>query len=60
MKSAPHSDPRLELAAKILANWELLQIMEHQAGASGVARMALDLAEQLYQQADERWSSSET
>lgn len=54
MKSV-YGDPRLELASKILANWDLSQIMEHQAGAAGVARMALDLAEELHKQAQERW-----
>lgn len=58
MKSVP-SDPRLELAERILAGWELLQIMEHQSGAAGVARMALDLADELHKQAAERWSKSE-
>lgn len=54
MKTSPTIDPRLELATRILAGWELGQIVEQPSFPDGVARLALDLAETLIQQAWER------
>jgi hypothetical protein len=43
------SDPalalRLDIAVRILSNWSLGEIMEHQGQAAGVARLAVDLAD---------------
>ena len=54
LKSQGTTDPRYELAARILANWELGQIIEQPNIADGVARLALNLADSLYKGAQDR------
>lgn len=46
MKTA-QSDPRFELACRILANWDLEQIVNQPSAVDGVAALALNLAEKL-------------
>lgn len=54
MKTTAQDDPRYELACRILAGWEIGQIVEQPNFPEGVARLALNLADSLYKGAADR------